>query len=138
MIFFGKKRKHKLPKFPPFVRPEFERLCEELDAEALKQLSHSLKSHFAVNSEQSADNEESKYNAKEAQAVFIVCKFLLDIYPSRTQSEQRLIAGAVRYAASENDPFCDHTFASGMTDDKQVINYVLEELKIEDRYLDTY
>ncbi len=137
MIFFGKKRKHKLPKFPPFVRPAFESYCAELDSDGLKLLGKALQTHFSSNSAAN-DGPETHYSDKEARDVFEVCKYLLTLYPSRNPAEQKLIVGAVRYAASSDDPFCDHTFASGMTDDKQVINYVLEELKIEDRYLDTY
>lgn len=137
MIFFGKKRKHKLPKFPPFVRPEFERFCGDLDSEGMKLLEQAVYSHFAGNSSHSA-SQDTNFSEKEAKEIFDTCKFLLSLYPTRTPAERRLIIGAVRYAASADDPFCDHTFASGMTDDKQVINYVLEELKIEDRYLDTY
>ena len=62
----------------------------------------------------------------------------MDIYPNRSDTEKKLIVGAVRYSVSTHDPFCDETFASGMTDDKQVLNHVLEELDIHDRYLTLY
>ena len=137
MIFFGKKRKHKLPKFPAFVRPEFERLCEQLDTDSVKKLGQALRSHFADNSE-SAEKSDSNFDPDEAKQILSVCEYLLSIYLERNAREQALIAGAVRYAASNDDPFCDHTFASGLVDDKQVINYVLEELDIHDRYLNTY
>ncbi|MEZ4752837.1 MAG: hypothetical protein R3A13_00780 [Bdellovibrionota bacterium] len=46
------------------------------------------------------------------------------------------IVGAVRYFAVAEDPFPDETFASGFDDDARVLNHVLEELGLEEYYID--
>ncbi len=63
------------------------------------------------------------------------CNVLLDRYENFSDKQRALVVAAVRYFAGANDPLSDEEFASGLWDDKRIMNYVLEQLGIEDMYL---
>lgn len=134
MSWFGKKREHKLPKFPPNAASTFKNLCVLVPESELALLKVVCNKHFDQEQAE-ALVESNQYNFIESEDVQRTCTFLLDQYYRQTDENRKLIVGAVRYAALSEDPFDDHTFASGMTDDKQILNYVLEELDIHNHYL---
>lgn len=133
-MFFWKKRRHKLPKFPPMVGQTFRLLCETLDDQQVKELRNAVDQHFLDAIENSKTIET--YDIDSARILVDCCYFLLDSYREFDEKQQSLIVGAVRYFAIADDPFDDETFATGFHDDMRVMNYVLEELGIEGRYFD--
>lgn len=136
LMFFKKKRKYPLPKFPPHVASIFRSLCILLDDSELGILLNAVNEHFKR--AKLERHPESNYNQQDANEIMECCKYLLENYSQYSDKHKELIIGAVRYAASSDDPFCDNTFASGLSDDKQVLNHVLEELGLHDRYLYLY
>lgn len=133
MLF--KKRKHPLPKFPSSVAETFRKLCEVLNEEDILELKQIVLKNREVASDLKAENDA--YDLESADKLTEACLYLLEHYFDFRPEKQKLVVGAVRYFAVSDDPFSDATFASGFHDDKCIVNYVLEELNIHDRYLPT-
>ena len=132
-MIFGKTKLHRLPKFPQTVADDFKSLCEVLSADALSELRHALEDYMLALKERAV--EQRNVDLASAEDLADRCRLLLDKYPELTHSKQKLVVGAVRYFAVAEDSLSDEIFASGLDDDKMVMNFVLEELEIEDRYL---
>jgi len=133
-MVFGKKSKHPLPKFPPDVAAAFKAMCETLtDENKLRELREAVAKALLEMRRQARKNPHIDLDG--AEALVDRCFFLLDHYAEYPPDLQALIIGAVRYFAVGDDPFDDEGFASGLFDDVKVMNYVLEKLGIEDRYL---
>jgi len=130
---FWKNRRHKLPKFPPQVASTFRMLCENLRPEELAELRSAVEKTVA---ELQDDKDKNPIAVQEAASIGACCLFLLDNYEQFPPQKRALIVGAVRYFAVADDPFDDTLFASGFHDDMCIMNYVLEELGIEDRFFD--
>ena len=60
---------------------------------------------------------------------------LLDKYPEFPEKERALIIAGVKYFCSDGDGVSDFDFASGLNDDAQVMNHVLEEIGIKDHFI---
>jgi hypothetical protein len=133
-MIFGKTTKHSLPAFPPGTVSTFYSLCEELDDVSVKGLD-SLVS-LALEEIQQRAKDNVYIDVSMAEKVAEGCRYLLSIYGGRTGYEKSLIVGAVRYFAVADDPFPDTVFATGLDDDAKVVNYVLEHLGIEDRFIE--
>ncbi len=131
MIF--RRRKYPLPKFPGTVASTFQMLCAECAPKEIEELraavGETVKEHLARLAKSGMQDDG-------VEQVGDCCCFLLDKYQELSPKQRQLVIGAVRYFAVADDPFDDQTFASGLYDDKRVLNHVLEELGIEDRYLD--
>lgn len=65
-----------------------------------------------------------------------LCGFLLDSYDRRSRYEQAMISGAVQYVLMRADAVDDATPVVGFDDDTMIVNHVLEELRINDRFLE--
>lgn len=129
-----RRRKHKLPKFPADIRDTFFRLCETLSVDNIESYRNEIKE---VVQEQQKEAKTNRYiNLELIDALQRACNKLLDIYPNLNPKHQALAIGAIRYFALSEDPFSDQHFASGMDDDAKVMNHVLEELGVEDMFID--
>jgi len=126
MFGFFKKRKHPLPKFPADVAPTFERLCEALPVERVKELEPEV--DLCMKNFEDAAADYPHMNLTLARQIADRCRTLLSKYPELSESERAMVIGAVRYFAISEDALSETTFASGFHDDARVINYVLEEL----------
>ncbi|MCB0335706.1 MAG: hypothetical protein KDD62_05350 [Bdellovibrionales bacterium] len=134
MIFWSKsKKQHPLPKFPDTIIPTFQSLCEVISDEEVEELKTILHSCLRLALEKSASNPN--FDLPGAEALVNCSLFLLDGYANYSEEAKRMVTGAVRYFAIGDDPFDDEIFATGLYDDKRVMNHVLEELEIHDRYL---
>jgi uncharacterized membrane protein YkvA (DUF1232 family) len=71
-----------------------------------------------------------------AEEIAARCFFLLDRYAAAETEHRRLIVGAISYFVIDDDGAEDEGFATGFDDDARVINYVLEELGIDDQFID--
>jgi hypothetical protein len=131
MIF--KRRNHKLPKFPQEVIPTFKALCKRLSEEEVRELRKSLDANFQELFRDSKDNEYIDLDV--AKLLYERCLYLLESYNEYSADKQKYIVGAVSYIAIADDPFNDTVFASGFHDDKLIMNFVLEELGIEGKFL---
>lgn len=131
MGFFA--RKHKLPRFPETLIPTFRRLCDPLPVEDLPALKEDLNNCVARVRELGQENQ--RVNVHRLEQCAEACQFLLDEYEKFTREQQALIIGALRYFVIIDDNLPDDTFVTGFDDDAKVVNYVLEELGIEDRYI---
>ena len=128
-------RKHKLPKFPDGVIPLFKQLCAVLDATAVAELRKAVQDALAEHRKQVG--KERTFDLRGSEELAERCYFLLDHYQDFPPEKQALITGAVRYFSIAEDPFDERIFSSGFHDDMKVMNYVLEEVGVEDRYLET-
>jgi len=129
---FWKTRTHKLPKFPHEIIPTFRQLCEVIPSDRIPPLREAVKANLEQIKEQAQKNPSM--DVEGAEALADMCNFLLDIYEDHPLAKKKLIIGAVRYFAVADDPFDDVMFASGFFDDMMVMNYVLEDLGIEEKY----
>lgn len=131
MIF--RRKKHPLPRFPNTVIPTFKQLARAVSEEEARamipQIDECL-SKLKIESQ-----KKRNINLELGIEIANTCRYLLSIYPKRSEKERALIIGAVRYFAFADDPFSETDFATGFDDDACVINHVLEALGIEERYL---
>lgn len=133
-MFGFRRKKHRLPKFPPTLIPAFRTLSQPLPAEEVAKFQDYIDQKLAGLGETSKYNY--RINTKLAEQIAERCKFLIDIYEGQPESHRALIVGAVRYFAIGEDAVSEQGFASGMDDDAKVVNYVLEELGVLDRFID--
>jgi uncharacterized membrane protein YkvA (DUF1232 family) len=131
MIF---RRRHQLPKFPPQVRTTFKTLCEVLPDEAIDEMRMILDQNIKVRLEE--NSERRNVDPERIRELYENSIFLLERYPQLSDREKSLAIGAVRYFAIARDAVPEEYFASGLDDDSQVMNYVLEKLGIEERFIE--
>lgn len=130
MLWFSK-YKHHLPKYPPEIAKIFKRLCETLDDKAIAELRVAVES---LEDDVNDKREGSQLDCRSLMKLKDCCLMLLDRYKDYAPAEQALIVGAVRYVAVADDPLDDEIFASGLWDDKMIINYVLERIGLDAFY----
>ena len=129
-MIFGKKIKHKLPKFPEGVADAFHSLCEALPVESLPDIRVEL---TACMDQLYQTMEENSLMDKElAENIYQRCLFLLNNYEGYDDHQRSLAIGAIRYFVVLDDPIPDDAFSSGLYDDAMVMNHVLEQLGAED------
>jgi len=126
------KKKFPLPKFPPSVSVTFRSVCQELPLESLPELRTELNNF--VNAVLS--DPATKADLNSLRSLYDRALFLLDVYPDRTNKEQSLIIGAIRYFAAAKDSLPEIIFSTRFNDDIQVMNHVLEELGLESRSIE--
>ncbi len=132
-MVFGRKR-HKLPKFPEHIIPGFERMCVSIPPEQVNALRMELFDYMGrVEKEHGGD---PMVNLGLAREIAQAASYLLDRYEEFKDSDRGLIVAAVKYFLSDGDGVADFQFASGLIDDAQVMNHVLEELGIKDKFID--
>jgi len=127
-------KKHKLPKFPPGVKSQFLAFCEALSPDAIKQYQAELDQEYSRIQETAKTNR--LVDTHRAKEIVDRCKLLLERYGEFNDEQRGMIVGAIRYFTFAEDPFPEEAFASGFNDDAKVLNYVLEELGIEDRFIE--
>jgi len=134
MIFWFKRRgEHDLPRFPETVIPTFKMLCEAIPVDEVPDLLDAVDQNFREM--QKAKQENERIDVQGAKQLAERCHFLLERYEAFTEEEQALVIGAVRYFAIAEDPYDDELFATGLFDDKKVMNYVLHRLGLDDHLL---
>jgi uncharacterized membrane protein YkvA (DUF1232 family) len=126
-------KKHKLPAFPESAAATFRGLCEPLPVDALDEIRADFEN--CVKSMLAEAGPESRISPKMIEQISDCCRYLFEVYPNHSREQQALIIGAVRYFIVIDDALPDTLYASGLDDDARVINFVLEELGIEDRYI---
>jgi len=132
MIFRSKK--YKLPKFPDYIPKGFSRLKSIISDDEAKALQMELFDYMGrVEKEKS---EDPMVNLELAREIGRVCSYLLEHYAEMKDRQKELIVGGVRYFISDGDGVADFEFASGLIDDAQVINHVLEEADIGGKFID--
>lgn len=131
---FGKTRKHHLPTFPPRAKSHFRKLCEALPPHTVPQLRDELNGYYE-GILKDADSHPL-VNTAIIRELFDRASLLLDRYPHLPERQRSLVVGALRYFVSNDDSLSDLEFASGFHDDAEVMNYVLEELGLEDEAID--
>jgi uncharacterized membrane protein YkvA (DUF1232 family) len=131
MIFW--KRKHNLPKFPDTAASLFLSLCQPLTPSQAEDLRMELTEAYRemLNLAESSPN----MNTQRLNDIYKVGSYLLSHYESFPQRKQSLIVGGIRYFIAEDDALNDLVFYTGLDDDAKILNYVLEELGIEDMYI---
>lgn len=132
MIF--KRKQHKLPKFPPSIIPTFKSLCEALPAEKVASYRDEVGTELERVKE--AAQENPIISVRIAEALAERCYLLLDHYEQLGTAQRALAVGAIRYFALSKDAVSEEHFASGFDDDVKVLNHVLEELGIEDQFIE--
>jgi tRNA A37 N6-isopentenylltransferase MiaA len=126
-------KKHKLPKFPDGAAEVFKSLCasiEEDQATALRVLLQETYEEMKANS-----HNNPRMNVARLEEVYSTASYLMNHYSSFSPHEQTLIVGAVRYFAIDQDVANDLAFFTGLDDDAKILNYVLEQIGVNDRYI---
>lgn len=132
MGFFG--NTHKLPRFPEALIPTFRRLCEPLPVDMIAELQRDFEG--AVRETASRAQANPRIDKRRLEQVAERCRLMMQRYEEFSTEQRALIIGAVRYFALVDDVLADDTFASGLDDDAKVVNYVLEELGVEDCFIE--
>lgn len=132
MGFFSRKQ-HKLPVFPSTIKKLFKSLCVDIDEGKLPILRE--KTLEEVENSKKRGQEGLLMDVRLAEEISKRCIYLLDHFHEFSPSERRLAIGAIAYFAISDDPISEEIFASGYDDDAKVMNYVLEELKIENMFI---
>lgn len=132
-MIFGKRRNHPLPRFPDTVAPTFRRLCERVPASEAAGILAQVDQCMDGFRELARDHH--RLNLSLAEKVAERCRYLLNRYSDYDHQQQALIMGAVRYFAIAEDAMAETEFATGFDDDARVMNYVLEELGLDELYI---
>jgi len=132
MIF--KRKRHKLPAYPEYIAPGFKKMCIAIPVESIPAIQMELFEYMGR-----AEAEHSKDPVVDlalAREIAQISSYLLEHYEELSKEDRGLVIAGVKYFISDGDGVDDFKFASGLVDDAQVINHVLEELDITDRYID--
>ncbi len=130
-MIFGKRREHKLPKFPEHVIPTFRQLSENaMPLDGLPGLRGGVEKYLAKLEQ--LVNSHPQINIELARSLANCSFALLDKYEALSEEQQQLASGAILYFIHYDDPMSDTTFGTGFDDDARVMNHVLEELEMED------
>jgi hypothetical protein len=132
MIF--NRKKYKLPTFPDYIPAGFNRLKARLSKEEATALQMELFDYMGRVEKEKSD--DPMVNLALAREIAQACSYLLEHYEDFSDSGKSFVVAGVRYFISDGDGVADFEFASGLIDDAQVINHVLEEVGVEDRYID--
>jgi hypothetical protein len=132
-LFSGQKQNHPLPKFPPGLRPRFQSLCEPLDITAIDQ----LRQEFVLKTKETRARAEKnvRMNKRRLDDLIDRCELLLDVFPDVAEQQRALIVGALRYFVVDGDQLSDEAFCTGFDDDARIVNFVLEQLSIEGKFI---
>jgi hypothetical protein len=133
-MIFGRRTQHPLPKVPANIRSTFRNMCELLSLDEIAELEQLVEE--AIQKTRSDAEQSPRIDVKLAEEIVTRCRLLLEHYEEFSEAERRLVVGAVRYFALDEDPFSDDIFASGFDDDARVMNHVLEQLGIEGMFIE--
>lgn len=133
-MIFTRKVKYKLPKFPVTVIPAFRQLCREIPAEQVDEVRAEVER--CIGSLRERAPERPNLNLPLAEEIAARCFVLLDRFAESDGEARKLIMGAVSYFVVDGDGAEDDSFATGFDDDAKVINYVLQQVGIEDQFID--
>jgi hypothetical protein len=127
-------KKYSIPKFPPNSAAKFRSLCKACDPSEIPKLRERLTEAVAHMLEETKRNELLNKNMVEVLADRSFQ--LLDRYESLTKKQRALAIGAIYYFAMEADGSSDGNFATGLDDDCAIMNYVLQQLEIDNLYIE--
>lgn len=130
MIF--KTKLHQLPKFPESIRTEFFNQCEPLKDSQLEEFKQAMTLHLAA---RRAEQPGELIDSTTLAGLVAATRELLSRLSELTSAEVNLAVGAIRYFLQSEDAISDQSFATGLVDDARVMNYVLEELGLEEFYV---
>lgn len=133
-MIIGRKKRHKLPKFPEGVESVFEQFCQALPLEAVDDIRKELNKAVSKIIKDAGSNQRIELNL--VNLLHKASLALLDRYEGYDEQQRALVIGAIRYFVVEDDPLPDTGFASGFYDDAKVMNYVLDQLDEEDLIID--
>ena len=119
-------KKYKLPKFPPELIPGFKSVCEAMPPEFIADYHKEVDDVLAKCREIAETN--STLNLPLAEEIAERAHLLLDHYEKFDEKQRALVVGAIRYFSIVDDALPADVFASGMNDDANVMNHVLEEV----------
>jgi uncharacterized membrane protein YkvA (DUF1232 family) len=130
-VIFGKRRRHPLPKFPSEVGSTFRSVCQSLPVEDLP----TFQREFDEAIRELEGDPDFQRHRKVVEALADRCRLMLKLYPHLSEKQKALVIGACRYVALVDDPLPEEVFASGFNDDIKIVNHVLEQLGVHDRFL---
>lgn len=130
----AKRMKYKLPAFPSNIKKTFKALCLPLATQEITKAQQELEDYIVLleNKVREGANVDLNLAHKLAKA----SRHLLNNYSSFSEDKQALAIGAVRYFVTNEDPLSDASFATGLDDDAAVMNYVLQQIGIEDFFIE--
>ena len=133
-MIFSRKAKYKLPKFPVSVVPAFRQLCREIPVDQVDAVRAEVERCIGTLRERAP--ERPNLNLPLAEEIAARCFVLLDRFPDYDVEKRKLVMGAVSYFVVDGDGAEDDSFATGFDDDARVMNYVLQQVGIEDQFID--
>jgi len=128
-MWFFKKLKHPLPKFPQSVIPIFRNGCEVISDESFQKLS------VEIDEKLNRLAEDPKRDHELQAQINSACKLLISAYSDADEKKKRLIVGAIRYCILNDDAISENIFAAGYYDDVRVLNHVLEQVDIQGAFI---
>jgi uncharacterized membrane protein YkvA (DUF1232 family) len=127
------KKSHKLPKFPDGAADLFRSLCKTLSNDEALLLNDQL--HDAYDKMVAQIDNSPHMNARRLEEVYSVASYLMEHYHSFSKDQRALIVGGVRYFALDDDLISDAAFFTGFDDDAKILNYVLAQIGVNDRFI---
>lgn len=131
---FFRRKKYPLPKFPEHIAPAFKGLCVPCSDDEIAELR--MKLFDFMGDVESEAEREGMVSLDLAREIAQRLSYMLDLYPELDEKKRGYVVGAVRYFLSDSDGLDDFAFASGLNDDAQIVNHCLEEIGVEDMYID--
>jgi uncharacterized membrane protein YkvA (DUF1232 family) len=124
------KKHYALPNFPPRAKATFWSLCEAVPESSLAGIFKELDTQVAERREEAKKNQN--IDKVLLEKLYERSKLLLKKYPGLKDDKRALIIGAIRYFVIVDDELPESDFAAGFYDDVKVMNFVLQEVGIED------
>lgn len=129
------KTRYEIPRSPPAVSRTFHELCGCVSADLLRLLHNQIS--LAEEKLSAAGGENREQKIRNGFALIERSRFLLDRYETFSENERALIVGAIRYFTLAKDGVLDATPIHGFTDDVAIMNFVLQELGVENKFIDS-
>lgn len=121
------------PMYPPELFPLFTGLCVAMPEKELPLLRDKVietaRDMYEHNAKEHSPDLKISYGLAEASHA------LLDLYPKLTEHQRTLAIGAVRFFIMRRDSVDDTKPTVGLDDDIAVMNYVLEEMGISNKFV---
>jgi uncharacterized membrane protein YkvA (DUF1232 family) len=136
-VALEREEKHKRPAsarkyvLPPIVERSFRKLLHAIPEEEIAALQREVNENL----KRVKRSQDKGADKKAAEALTDCSRYLLSNYAQHSAAEQALIVAAVRYFILNDDALPDSTPDVGLDDDVRVMNYVLEELGIQGKYI---
>jgi hypothetical protein len=128
-MVFTSKRIHQLPRFPAGVCAHYKAMSKEVNSDDLRVLESEVRRYPWKLAR--GEGSRNGLPLELAHSLGDISLLLIKKYEELSPRERAMVVGAIRYFVDENDCFPESTYGAGLTDDAEVMNFVLEELNLK-------